>query len=114
MLTPERPPIADQDIWPRIQSWFNLQPESKNQRRFPLQGATPRALQQLARAVRLQCVCGETFAPFRGEMLTMFFTAPGHRACAGTETARHWSLWAKLHIGKLAGVTVQYGLYDEL
>lgn len=102
MLTPKRPPIADHRVWPTLH--FNLQPKSKNQRRFPLRGGiTPSG-------VKVPCVCGEMFDPFRDG--SMFFTAPGHTSCSTTELARHWALWAKLEIGKLHAENVQYGFFE--
>lgn len=107
MLTPERPPIADHPIWPKMFPFWNLQRGSKNQRRFP-HHPLPDDLDTAN--VIVPCVCGQEFAPFRGG--SMFFTAPEHRSCASTPTARHWALWAKLEIGKVHAEHVQYELYE--
>jgi hypothetical protein len=104
ILVTKKPPIAYHSVWSSIVGRFNLQPRSLNQRRFPLKGG------QTPVGVKVTCVCGEQFDPFRDG--SMFFTAYGHRSCAATPTARHWALWAKVEIGKLTGVIVQDGLYD--
>ena len=101
MLTPEKPPIAEHPVWSTLT--FRLQLDSLNKRRFPLSCPVPDG-------VIVPCVCGEPFNPFRAG--SMFMTAPGHRSCASTPTARHYALWCKVAIKKLTGVTVQGGLYD--
>jgi len=104
MLNTERPPIADHPCWRLIEHKFNLQRESLNQRRFPLKGG------ETPLGVKVKCVCGELFDPFREG--SMFFTAYGHRSCAATPQARRWAAWTKVEIGKVTGVTVQDSLYD--
>lgn len=109
MLTPKRPPIADHPIWAKLRGYWNLQPKSKNQGRFPLR-PLPAMLEAETLDVKVTCVCDEQFCPFRQG--SMFFTAPGHTSCSTTELAHHWALWAKLDIGKKHAENVQYGLYE--
>jgi len=110
MLTPTKPPIAELTIWESLRPYWNLQPGSKNQRRFVLRRALPASLQMELDGVRVPCVCGEMFCPFREGMV--FFTAYHHTSCSTTDLVERWALWAKLDIGKLHAENVQYSLYE--
>jgi len=117
MLTPERPPIADDPIWGEIREWIYPQVKSENKSRYPLRTNTPAALIVRAEAVTVACVCGQPHHPFRCDkgksVPSMFLTGREHRSlgCPSRPLVRLWGQWLKIELNKVHGV-VQDPLYS--